>query len=372
MPRHIIGCMTGTSIDALDVALVRVEGEGLGMRAQHLAWHSQPLGETLTSRLRTIAEQGTVTAGEVAGVAHALSNAHVEAVRRLLAMAESAGVRKVDLAAAHGQTVHHAPPLSWQLFSAAPLAHAIGAPVVFDLRAADIARGGQGAPITPIADWVFFRSPGETRAVVNLGGFCNATLLPAGGDGPETLGAVRGFDVCACNQLLDNLARRLLNRPYDEDGSAAMSGQVNDEALEDLGGVLASQAGSRRSLGTGDEVGEWVSRFRARISPEDLAATACEGLGQAIARRLTDADPPPDRILLAGGGVRNRALVRAISGWASARVETTEAHGLPPEAREAAEIAVLGALCQDRVPITLPAVTGVPEPAPVAGAWVFP
>ena len=114
---------------------------------------------------------------------------------------------RADLVVAHGQTVFHAPPASWQLLNAAPIARAVRAPVVFDLRQADLAAGGQGAPITPLADWIMLRAHGPAaagRAIVNLGGFCNVTILPSGA-GPE---GVRGMDVCPCNHLLDGVARR--------------------------------------------------------------------------------------------------------------------------------------------------------------------
>jgi anhydro-N-acetylmuramic acid kinase len=362
--RMVVGCMTGTSIDGLDAALVEVEGVGLSMRATVRKTLSRSLG-TLVARLRAIAEQQPVTAGEVAAVMHEFSAAHADAIRELVG-----GVRP-DLVCVHGQTVYHKPPLSWQLMQPAGIARAIGAPVVFDLRAADLAAGGQGAPITPIADAVLFGGGEGDWAVVNLGGFCNVTL-GRGGAAAERMGQVRAFDVCACNQLLDAIARKLLRTEFDVDGSAAASGTVDDAALVDLEGVLTAQSGARRSLGTGDETGEWISRFRSRLSGADLAATACEAIGQVIGQQITGADGVVERVLLAGGGVRNRTLVRAIGANCSAVVKTTEAAGIDPMYREAVCFAVLGALTQDRVPITLPAVTGVAAPAPIAGAWVYP
>jgi 1,6-anhydro-N-acetylmuramate kinase len=364
--RHVIGCMTGTSIDGLDVALIRVEGHGFDLRPTFVGFLSRSLGD-LAAPLRQLAEQHPMTAGDITRLARDLALAHAEAAAALLRQHRLAGA---DLIAVHGQTVFHAPPLSWQLFNPAPVAAATGCPVVFDLRAADLAAGGQGAPITPLADFLFFGHEHEARAVVNLGGFCNITMLPAGPRARQTTLGIRGFDLCACNHLLDGIARKLLYQPFDADGATALSGNAHAEALEDLSGVLASQrrsaAGRARSLGTGDELAEWISRFRARVSPADLAATACEGVGQFIARALTDGTDAPARILLAGGGVKNAALVRSITDWSSARVEPTDAHGVPAQAREAAEIGVLGVLAVDGEPITLSAVTGVANP-PRAG-----
>ncbi len=353
--RLAAGCMTGTSIDSLDAALVAVEGQGLAMTARFVRGVTRPLG-TLAAPLRRLAEQEAMTAGEIAGLTSDFASLHTEALRALL------GGDRADLVAIHGQTVFHAPPVSWQLFAPTPVARALETPVVFDLRAADLVCGGRGAPITPLADWVFFRTLAPPVAVVNLGGFCNVTLLR----GPDPA-SIAGFDVCACNHLLDGVARTLLQAPFDEDGRHASGGRVQIGALEDLVAILATQASSRRSLGTGDETGEWISRWHARASGADLAATACEGIARTIASRLGNVR----LVLLAGGGTRNLALGRAIASRCSCTVEPADAHGLPGAYREAACMAVLGVLCRDRVPITLPAVTGVGR-APVAGIWVQP
>jgi 1,6-anhydro-N-acetylmuramate kinase len=387
--RRAVGCMTGTSIDSLDVTLAEITGTGLTMHARFIRGHTAPLGD-LVPRLRALAEQQPMTASEIATLSREFSTLHVDAIRSLMGDDHV----PADLVCVHGQTVYHKPPVSWQLLTPAIIAHELGVPVVHDLRAADLAKGGQGAPITPIADWVFFGHLPGPLGIVNLGGFCNVTVLPgtavapAGSDlytpatyehlheartlrdgrGTDQLKEMRGKDVCACNQLLDAIARKLLNREYDEDGQRALAGEVRSDALEDLEGVLNSQAGSRRSLGTGDESGEWISRWRSRVGGDDLAATACEG----IAKQIAEATFGCRTLLLAGGGARNKALAGAIESCGTSRVETLSAHGVPGEFREAAEFAVLGALCQDRVPITLPNVTGVRIPAPIAGCWTIP
>jgi anhydro-N-acetylmuramic acid kinase len=363
-PRKVVGAMTGTSMDAVDVALVGIAGRGLSMGVTLLRSHSQPL-RALAEPLRGFASQEPLAAGAVAGLAHELAAAHVAAIRGLL------GDERADLIAVHGQTVYHAPPLSWQLLDPAPLAYTLQAPVVFDLRAADLAAGGQGAPITPLADYVLFRDAAENRAIVNFGGYCNFTLLPAGrGD----LDAIRGGDICACNQLLDGLSRRLFDEPFDMDGRRAHAGHIHPEARAALLALLRKQAAAGRSLGTGDELPEWIARYRDGCSGEDLARSACEALAHVIVETVERiaGQRRIDVYLLAGGGIKNRALYDAFGARCPGRVFSTERCGIPPAYREAAAIAVLGALCQDRVPITLPQITGVRRPAPLAGAWIFP
>lgn len=360
--------MTGTSIDALDVALVAVEGRGLEMRASLVRTRTRPLGP-LAAPLRRLAAQEPLSAGAIVGLAHELAAVHVATIRDLL------GGEPADLVAVHGQTVFHAPPLSWQLLNPASIAHALRAPVVFDLRAADLAAGGQGAPITPLADYVLFRDDTETRAIVNFGGYCNFTLLPRGREAAH--GAIRGSDICACNQLLDGLARALFDEPFDAAGQHASAGHICPAARDALVELLQRQANAGRSLGTGDEPTGWIDRFRNECRAEDLARSACDAMASVIVatvKRIASEIPGArvDAYVLAGGGVKNRALYEALASRCAGRVCPTDMLGVPAAYREAVGIAVLGALCQDRVPITLPAITGVPRPAPLAEAWVFP
>lgn len=362
--RLVFGAMTGTSIDALDAAAVRVVGVGLGMRAELVDALSLPL-DHLTTRLRRMASGEALPASEYCALARDLGLLHASAFASL---AERAGAPA--LVGAHGQTVYHAPPRSLQLLDPQPIAAELGVPVVSDLRSADLAQGGQGAPISPIADAVLFLSAAERRAVVNLGGFCNATLLPRAGSVAEALGAIEGFDACACNHVLDGVARGALGAPFDDGGAAALSGSADPGARAHLLGMLRAQGSGRRSLGTGDEGAQWEESWRGRLGARDLLATAAAGVGEAIGSAV--AERSPDRVLLAGGGTRNAALVRAIEGSCGAPVYTTAEAGLDPRWREAVAVAVLAALCADGVPITLPRVTGVAPPAPVAGRWTFP
>jgi anhydro-N-acetylmuramic acid kinase len=354
--RVVAGCMTGTSIDALDCAIIRVHGHGLRLRCSLLAASTVPLGR-LADGLRRLAGQEPMPAGEIATLARDFALLHADALAPLHER------HPLDLISVHGQTVFHQPPVSWQLFQPAPLAQRFLVPVVCDLRAADLANGGQGAPLTPLADFVLFRHGAEERAVVNLGGFCNLTRLPPGHDPGE----VSGADVCACNQVLDAVARAVLDAPYDRDGHAAMHGHPDERAVGDLATRLRRQARSRRSLGTGDECQAWVGKFAGSLTPADLAASACAGVASAIATACAGAG----RAIVAGGGVRNRRLLLELTARAGIPVETSERHGVPPAYREAIGWAVLGALAQDRIATSLPAVTGADRPA-LAGSWTLP
>ena len=167
--RIAVGVMTGTSIDAVDACALHLHGHGLEMIAEPLGHASIPLGE-LAQPLRTLADDEPMRASRIARLRRMLGEACGEAIAAI-------GLEHaIDLIAVHGQTVHHAPPESWQMIDPFPLAHRFNARIVTDLRGLDRAAGGQGAPITPLSDWILYRHP-HARAIVNLG---EATPVPGG------------------------------------------------------------------------------------------------------------------------------------------------------------------------------------------------
>ncbi len=355
--RRVVGCMTGTSLDGLDVALVEIEGRGLSVRAKLVRGLSKPIGPVATT-LRALADGSALTAEQIARASHDFTQAHIEAVRELL------NGERVDLVSVHGQTVFHRPPMSWQLFSSAGLARAVDAMVVCDLRAADLAAGGQGAPITPIADWILFRDQ-HPRGIVNLGGFCNVTLLPGTQHGD--VDHIRGRDVCACNHVLNAVAKHALGTEFDRDGESALRGKPVMAIVQELSGLLRAQSEAGRSLGSGDELAVWVWKHRGKVDGADIASSACSAIADVIARSVKDCN----ELVLAGGGAKNLALLEAIRQASGLKVITTNDLAIPVDMREAVCMAVLGALSADGVVITLPAVTGATNPG-VAGVWTRP
>lgn len=357
-PRFIVGTMTGTSIDGdIDAAIVSVHGHGLSLRAPVVACGSFALGP-VADDLRRVANQQPMTAGELARIAHEFGVRHAEALAELC---DSANVRP-DLVVLHGQTVFHAPPFSWQLINPWPVAHRLRCAVRFDLRGANIAAGGQGAPITPLADFILFGHDTAPTTVLNLGGFANASLIQPRREGPR---AVRGFDLCPCNHLLDRVARTRLGRPFDEDGRAASHGIVDASISAEIAARLRTVSSARdanrgpRSLGTGDE-GVRAVDLSAELSPSDACATVVDALARVLGECLLAAGHTRgDAIVIAGGSARHRTLRESLAFHSGCPVETSEEHsGVPVAMREAVAMAVLGALADDGVPYTLPDVTG--------------
>ena len=347
----VVGCMSGTSADGIDAAAVRIVGPGLEARHEPLAFASVPYGP-IADRVRALQRGSAMTAAEIASLSRDLALLHADLIRGMVAEAGHP-----DLVVMHGQTIHHAPPVSWQLASPAVVAAALDCDVVSDLRASDLAEGGQGAPITPLADWLLMRdrsaSP-RARAIINLGGFCNATILPAGAP-PQS---VAGFDVCLCNQLLDHACLVRTGNPFDDGGACAMRGRVDAGASERIADHLATQHGAGRSLGSADEcIG--LADLASGLGPRDALATIADAVARAIARVV--GEHPAAQWFAAGGGTRNGALMRALAEHAAARgatLDTTGSIGVASQAREAIAMAALGAAARDGVCITLDRVTG--------------
>ena len=366
----IAGCMTGTSLDGLDASLVEVTGHGLAMTAELIG--------TVSCGLAGLADVlGPMAAGkphaplDYLRAARQLGVLHADAISDLCRDYLPAD-RRLSLVAAHGQTIWHAPDegVSWQLFDAEPVARRLNVPVCYNLRQADLIAGGEGAPITPISDWVMFRHPSRDRLIVNLGGISNMTHLPAGG----SLEQVRGADIGPCNLLIDGVVRRLHpDRPYDTDGQIAGQGQIDLEVFGLIEQHPAIRSQTKRSLGREDFVDSWidglVESLTHRVPVADIVASVVDAVAQLIGRSPL---AMADEVILAGGGARNPVLVQRIrEALAGKTVMLSDELGVPIEARESAGFAVLGALCEDRVPISLPQITGSNSPG-VAGQWVFP
>ncbi|MEM9416481.1 MAG: anhydro-N-acetylmuramic acid kinase [Planctomycetota bacterium] len=377
--RIVVGCMTGTSLDGLDVALVRIVGTGLEMSAEYLGHVSRDLPDILRETLMHLASGGAAEPVVYMRAARELGELHADSVRHLL---EETKGPKPEFVVAHGQTIWHDPrprkgdaeapnlgPMSWQLFDPWPVVKRIGVPVCYDLRQADLVAGGEGAPLTPLADWVMYREKADL--IVNLGGVMNFTWWPLDSSMPSY---IEGGDTCLCNLLLDGFAQQLLGEPYDRDGQAAARGKLVESILYDFQDRFEVLGAGERSLGREDlEDGAIKSLIAAHpgVTPPDLLFNAIACIGQSVGEVFEGM--AAQRLVLAGGGVRNKTLVRYIrdviegDSFCEGAVLSDDL-GIPCEAREAMGFAVLGALSQDGVPVSLPQVTGAKDPG-VAGVW---
>lgn len=372
--RHVIGCMTGTSLDGLDAALVRITGTGLGMTAAFVGMVSASLPESLRTTLLSMANGEAHPPIDFMRAARHLGVVHAEACAQLIAQHPDL---QTDFIVAHGQTIWHAPGnspadrLSWQLFDPWPIVRELKLPVCYDLRQADLVAGGEGAPITPIADPILYRF--DQALVINLGGICNTTHW----SGPST--TLTGRDVSPCNLVIDPTVRMLFpGEMMDRDGRLSGEAQADPALVDRLAEAIRERSSQVASLGREIFDAEWVAdqlsselhTERPAVVLTSVIAAIAESIVHSITQ-LSMAGDEPFRVILAGGGARNPQLVAELKRWLGELVILSDDLGIPVEAREAMGFAVLGALSADGVPITLPNVTGSENPG-VAGVWACP
>ena len=351
--------MSGTSLDGIDVALLTTDGEDAVERGASRTYAYRPEQQALLqdalSNAKTMTDRAART-GILAEAERELTNWHGKAVERFC---DETGVTlsDIDVIGFHGQTVIHRPEirLTVQLGDGAALAKRTGRAVVYDMRAADIAAGGQGAPLVPIYHRALAASL-ETRPVafINIGGVANMTWI--GRDG-----SLIAFDTGPGNALLNDWCERHLDVPFDRDGELASRGVFDKQAFMKLAMSAYFEKPAPKSL---DRNGFDVSVLEG-LSPEDGAATLTHFTATSIARGVAHVPERPGLYVICGGGRLNPVLMKAIKGLLEPlgeKVIAAEEAGFDGDAMEAEAWAYLAVRSLKGLPISFPGTTGVPQP----------
>lgn len=348
-----VGLMSGTSLDGVDAVLVDIAPDGALSLRGHV---HRPFADELRDELLALNLPGTDELHRASLAACGLARAYAAVVDALLRGA-SVGPTEVRALGAHGQTVRHRPDAGYtrQLLDGALLAEATGIDVVCDLRSRDVAAGGQGAPLVPAFHAAVFGRAGEPRAVLNLGGISNLTLLQSGRP-------VTGFDCGPANALLDGWCQRHRGTPFDDDGRWAAGGRVDEALLATLLAEpyfdLAPPKSTGRDL---FHLGWLEARLAARpgLAAVDVQATLAALTVESVARALERHAPASAALFVCGGGARNGLLMhRLAERLPRLRVSTTDELGVPVDQVEAAAFAWLAHRFCERQPGNLPEVTG--------------
>jgi anhydro-N-acetylmuramic acid kinase len=362
--------MSGTSLDGVDAGVVRLTGSGRAIRIETLGFVSAPYEPELRNALRASVEVATSDVRTISQLSVRLAHHFADVAEAAVGQA-GLSLDDIDLVGSHGQTVQHVPSAetcagvptrsTLQIGCPATLAARLLTPVVSDFRAADMALGGQGAPLAPYLDAALFRSDTETRVLLNLGGIANVTILPAG-EPP-----LMAFDTGPANMVIDALAFRLTGQPFDANGTIAATGAIDEAVLATLLEDDYYRLSPPKSTGREDYGTDFLDRLIA-IGPSktpDLLATATALTARTVALAITRFSPErPARIIASGGGVRNPTLLSMLEeALPGVPVETTANYGLDPEAKEAVLFAVLAHEWANGVRTGLPAVTGASGPA---------
>ena len=352
----VAGVLSGTSADGIDVALCRMRTRaGALLRPELLAFETRAFPVAEARRLRALLDGEPCGLRESALLARDLGRSFGRAAREFAAQSGLA----LDLVGSHGQTVYHhdgaesSGPASLQLGEGDHVAEEAGCTVVSDFRQRDLAAGGEGAPISALADGLIFEHVPRPLAILNLGGMGNLTLLS---EGAEPI----SFDTGPAGSLLDGFARALLGRDFDPEGAHAAAGKPDAARVR---AWLEHSFFSRpppRSTGRDTFGAPWVAGcLRGGGAPSDLLATAVEFVAASVAESLERfAASKPRQLLVAGGGVHHRLLLARIEARCGCPVVTSAEQGIDPDAREGLVFAVLAARAVLGIPSTSPRATG--------------
>lgn len=347
----VLALSSGTSVDAVDAAAADVRHDPDGtlhltlLGAHEYAWPTE-----LRARIQAAMPPAAVTMAEVAAL-DTLIGQHLGTVARQADHDLTGG--RTDLIASHGQTLFHwvdpdgTARGSLQLGHPAWIVAAADHPVIHDFRVADIAAGGQGAPLVAVLDALWLADPRLRSVALNIGGIANATVVGAPGD------PVIAWDTGPGNCLLDAAVRALTGEPFDRDGALAAAGTVDRVALELLLADPYYRAPVPRSSGREHFDASYVTRVLGDRAPTgaDLAATLVELTARTVADQL--APHRPDRVLVSGGGAHHPVLLRRLTELLPP-VSTSDTLGLPVDAKEAYLFALLGYLSALGLPGTAP------------------
>ncbi|GIX36759.1 MAG: anhydro-N-acetylmuramic acid kinase [Lysobacteraceae bacterium] len=361
-----LGLISGTSADGIDAALCTFEP-----RPALLAGLTLPYPEPVRDCILELSQGEAAAALDRLGeLDHQVGTLLAEAALALIA---KAGVRPAEVAAigSHGQTLRHRPqgphPFTWQIGDPSLIAERTGCTVVADFRRRDLAAGGQGAPLLPALHAALLAAEDEDRAVLNLGGIANLTLLPRGGP-------VRGFDTGPANCLLD--AWHALHRGgrYDAEGAFAASASPDPHLLARLLADPWFATRGPRSTGREHFNLDWLRKTAgerlAALAPDRVQATLLALTVESVIRGLEEAAARPHRVLVCGGGVHNRAMLAALeSRLPGVRVQSTATLGVDPDLVEAMGFAWLARATLRGEAGNLPEVTGARGPRVLGGIY---
>ncbi|MDH3374684.1 MAG: anhydro-N-acetylmuramic acid kinase [Gammaproteobacteria bacterium] len=354
MGDYYIGLISGTSMDGIDAALVDF-GES-SANVLHTHDHSYP-DQLRAELIDAVRDPLHCVIDDVGNFDRWVGECFRDAANALLEAADIDTAAVVAIGS-HGQTIRHQPdavlPFTLQVGDPAVIAKGTGITTVADFRRADLALGGQGAPLTPAFHEWLFRCPGSNRVVVNIGGIANITVLH--GDATDTT----GFDTGPGNALLDAWIRRHRGDPYDEDGRWAADGKVNEDLLARLLADPYFAAKPPKSTGLEYFNLQWLEAIGAgRLDAADVQATLSALSAESIAAAVRQhADAHAD-VFVCGGGVHNADLMQRIATrLPGSKVASTAAAGLDPDWVEAAAFAWLAKRTTEGLPGNLPAVTG--------------
>jgi anhydro-N-acetylmuramic acid kinase len=386
--RLAVGLISGTSMDGIDAALVRLSGPPQQVRVRLMAFVTVPYPPEVRQRIMSVAAAVHIKAGGISQLNFLLGDLFADAALEVCRAGHVAPGR-VSVVGSHGQTIYHqggpepspglkaaVGPNTLQIAEPAVIAERTGAPVVADFRTADMAAGGQGAPLVPMVDYLLLRDEWKGTVALNIGGIANVTVIPAKAKPHD----VTGFDTGPGNMVSDALMRHFTDgrEHYDAGGRVAARGKVNEPMLSEMlchpfFSQSPPKSAGREQFGRDFVDGCFLSSRRTRF--EDMLRTSLELTARTVADALARFVFPETRIsrmIVSGGGAHNRTLLKRLAELLpQVTVELSDRYGLPVDAKEAIAFAILADRTLHGLPGNLPRVTGARR-AVVLGKIVHP
>ncbi len=376
-PVYAIGLMSGTSADGVDGVVLRIADRGeLSIHASaNLDYPSE-----VKDRIRQLTSRKITATSQADNLDIELTQHYAKVVEQLL---ETIDRKNISVIGCHGQTIRHSPlsdpPFSLQIGDGAELARLSRCAVVTDFRAADLAAGGQGAPLTPAFHQVAFASKTHHRSIINIGGISNITVLPATGrnrpndaqDIHDNINVI-GFDIGPGNTLIDYWCRTHFDCEYDNNGEITENGTIQLDFLDILLNDPYFETPPPKSTGLEyfnprwlkDKLSLWEGRDQSTNT--DILTTLTALTAKTIADQLNNRQPKIDTAYLCGGGAKNAVLVTLLKQQTTTAIDTTATLGIDPQWVEAAAFAWIAYRTLNQLPSTLPSVTGASNPT-IAG-----
>ena len=385
----VIGLMSGTSVDGIDAAIVEIAGHGLKTEVDLIAFETFPFPTGVPQRILALCHPDTGRVDDICEMNFYIGHLFAEAVKHIL---QKSGMSANDIAliGSHGQTIHHLPkdtntdhnvsryPSTLQIGEPAVIAHETGIPTIADFRVADMAAGGQGAPLVSYPDYLLFRDSLKTVGLLNIGGIANLTVLPANG----TFDAVCAADTGPGNMCIDAVVTEITEgaEHYDKDGTRAAQGKAHqtliDEWLKHPFFQLSPPKTTGREMFGNTYAMECLTACREHeLSDNDCIATLTELTVQTIVgsiERFITGQNPIDRLYVSGGGVHNQTIMRRFSELLSdTAVEPVANSGISADAKAAIAFAILAHETLHGNAGNLPSATGA-SVRKILGKFVYP
>ena len=383
--KYIIGLMSGTSVDGIDAAIVEIRGHRLETAVDLIAFETFPFPPGVPQRILTLCQPDTGRVDDICEMNFYIGHLFAEAVKHILRKS-GMHARDIALIGSHGQTIHHLPrdartsryPSTLQIGEPAVIAHETGIPTIADFRVADMAAGGQGAPLVSYPDYLLFRDSVKTTGLLNIGGIANLTVLPANG----SFDSVSAADTGPGNMCIDAVVTEITEgtEHYDKAGARAAQGTsyqpLTDEWLKHPFFQLPPPKTTGREIFGNTFAMECLATCRKHgLADNDCIATLTELTVQTITHYIAQfvtAQNPIDTLYVSGGGVHNQKIMRRLGEiLVDTAVEPVDNSGISADAKEAIAFAILANETLHGHSGNLPSATGA-SVRKILGKFVYP